>query len=178
MPRGMKRSLFILVLSACSMLPGKDGGSVRADDNGNVTMPDLRKMTREDAEAALRKAGITGSINLEENYTCDDPEVIEQRVCFTKPKAGDKMSPRIPVILYLRQKGTANYAMPDLKGKTEAEAREILANLKQIPQRLTVETMEVIMPDCEAKKVCRQDPKPGTMTDENDYKTLRLAPAE
>jgi beta-lactam-binding protein with PASTA domain len=144
---------------------------------GTFPMPDVTGMTRSEAEAALRAQGITGSISVEENYVCDDPNVKELRVCYTAPRAGQDTTATIPKVLYLRQKGTATYAMPDLRGKTADEARKVLVELGQIEQRLKIEEMNVLMDDCQPERVCRQDPKPNEMTKESDYKTLRIAPA-
>jgi beta-lactam-binding protein with PASTA domain len=144
---------------------------------GTFPMPDVTGLGRAEAEAALRAQGIRGSISVEENHTCDDPGVKAERVCYTAPAAGQVTTSTIPAVLYLRKKGTANYAMPDLRGKTVAEATQILRDLGQIEQRVRVEVLPVVLDGCQPDRVCRQDPEPGAMTRESDYKELRVAPS-
>jgi beta-lactam-binding protein with PASTA domain len=96
----------IATVAGCSAMAQKLTGSpVRRD--GNFAMPDVTGMSRTQAEAALRAQGITGSISVEENHLCDDPKVVAPNVCTTAPAAGQATTATIPVVLYLRQKGTA-----------------------------------------------------------------------
>jgi beta-lactam-binding protein with PASTA domain len=162
--------LLLASLTACSVIP--------MAGNDPLPMPDVTGKSRADAEAYLKAQGFTGSITVDETYTCDDPDVKELQICFTQPRAGQSTRKTLPVVLYPRQKGTATYPMPDLRGKTADEARAAIMKLGQIEQRLTIEDMDVLMEDCQPRRVCRQDPKPGTMTNEHEYKTLRIAPAE
>src|SRR5688572_3139555 len=174
--------VFVVPAAACSVIPSQRSPEA-ADraapmEDGVFPMPDVTGMTRADAEAHLRAKGVLGTISIDETYVCDEPNVKELNICFTQPRAGTPTRAKIPVVLYPRQKGTATYPMPELKGKTADEARAILMKLGQIEQRLDIEEMNVLMPDCEAHKVCRQDPKAGVMTNERERKTLRIAPAE
>jgi beta-lactam-binding protein with PASTA domain len=184
--------LFAASAAACSVMAGKGpggltvpkkagpeipiAGKVGAGRGGTFPMPDVTGMTRTEAEAALRAQGITGSITVDEEHRCDDPDVKATRVCYTAPRAGQSTTSTIPKVLYLRQKGTANYAMPDLRGKTVAEARQILRELGQVEQRVKIEQIEVLLDGCQPGRVCRQDPAPQAMTKESEYKELRIAP--
>ena len=151
--------------------------NVQARD-GVFPMPDVTGKTREEAEAYLRSQGITGTITVDDNYVCHDPKVTELRVCTTHPMAGKDTRATLPLTIHLRPKGTATYDMPDLRGKSAEEAKQILMKLGQIEQRLRIETMQVVLDGCQPNKVCKQDPAPGTRTEEHDYKRLDIAAAE
>lgn len=174
----------IILLVACGIVPGRGSSplasaeTAEGRDDNIIEMPDVTGKTQADAEKALRAAGITGTINVDDNYTCDNPDVTELHVCTTHPVAGAKTRKTLPLTLHLRPPGTANYKMPDVIGMTPDDAKAAIMKLKQIEQRLKIEEMDVLMPDCQPGRVCRQDPKAGTMTSERDYKTLRIAPAE
>lgn len=193
--RGVAMGFVWLAVAGCHVVTGGSAGSGSATTpaspgggeaaapegparSGNWPMPDLTGKTREEAEAALRADGMRGTVIVEDNYLCDDPNVTEQQVCFTKPAKGQPTSATLPIVLYLRMKGSATYDMPDFRGKTPEETRAALMKLGQIEQRLSFQEMDFINDGCQAGRVCEQDPAPGTRTKESDYKTFRVSPAK
>lgn len=135
--------------------------SVHYERSGNFAMPDVHGLTAEQAKDEIAKVGITGSVSLFENYTCDDPGVPETYVCITSPRAGATTSARIPVTLYMKTKATRSFTMPDVMGMTADEARTSLLGFGQQPERILIETLPGGGSDCRADRVCRQSPQAG-----------------
>jgi beta-lactam-binding protein with PASTA domain len=155
------RCLTILALTVAATSCATIAKGVHYERAGNFAMPDVHGLTPDEAKDELAKAGITGSVSLFENYTCDDPSVAETRVCVTAPRAGAATSARIPVTLYLKTKATPSFTMPDVMGKTADEARTALLALGQHPERILVETLPGGGSDCIADRICRQSPSAG-----------------
>ncbi len=145
---------------------------------GQFPMVDVTGKSKGDAEAAIRSYGITGSVSVVDNQTCDDPKVKEMHVCVTSPRAGNTTSTRIPVTLYLRPVETKWFVMPDVRGKTAEEAKRILIGLGQQPERFVIEEMRGWMDECQPSTVCRQSPEPGAKTFVTISKWLDIAPAK
>src|SRR5216683_524871 len=99
----MKRASLLLIIvvgSSCAVLTK----AASYDRSGYFPMPDVTGFTAEEARAMFAAAGITGSVDVKDNYVCDDPKVAEMRVCSTAPAAGKMTSARLPITLYLRPK--------------------------------------------------------------------------
>ena len=79
--------------------------------------------------------------------------------------------------LYLRPTETRTYVMPDLRGKTADEAKQILIGLGQQPERFVIEEMRGWLDECQPSRVCRQSPAPGQKTQVTISKWLDIAPA-
>jgi beta-lactam-binding protein with PASTA domain len=141
-------------------LPGDGSGSSGSSGSQKITMIDVSGKSPAEAEAALRAAGITGSMDVRDNYVCDVPGIEELHVCYTSPRAGQASSTTLPVTLYLRHKETRSFAMPDLRGKTVDEAKQILIGMGQPADRFIVEEARGAG-DCQPSRICRQSPEPG-----------------
>jgi beta-lactam-binding protein with PASTA domain len=140
---------------------GGSGGSSGNNRSVQMTMIDVTGMTPTEAEAALRAAGVRGSIDVKDNISCDNPKVEELHVCYTAPAAGQATSSTIPVTLNLRYKETKSFDMPDFVGKTVDEARRTLIAMGQSPERFIVEEMVGAPADCEPNRICKQSPEAG-----------------
>lgn len=166
-------ALFASISLSCAAMRQQ----VQPARQGSFPMIDVTGKTKSDAEAAIRSYGITGTISVVDNHVCDDPNVHEGLVCYTAPRSGTATSSRIPVTLYLRPTETRTYVMPDLRGKTVDEAKQILIGLGQQPERFVIEEMRGWLDECQPSRVCRQSPAPGQKTAVTIAKWLDIAPA-
>jgi serine/threonine-protein kinase len=84
-----------------------------------ITVPNVIGFDEDQAVAALKQAGHTGSINTREVDSLED----EGTVATVTPKAGQPVAPGDTITLGL---STGTIDLPDVTGRTEAEARTIL----------------------------------------------------
>jgi len=145
--------------------------------SAKITMIDVTGKSSADAEAAVRAAGITASVYVEDNRVCDVPGVEELHVCYTSPRAGQASSTTIPVTLYLRHKETKTFYMPDVRGKTVDEAKQILIGLGQEPNRFLIEEARGA-DGCQPARICRQSPEPGRQQWVSQAAWLWIGPAQ
>ena len=84
-----------------------------------VTVPNVVGLTEDQAKANLQNAGFTGSISTREVDSLDE----EGRVVSVTPDQAQQAAPSQAIVLGI---STGTLTMPDVQGKTEAEARAIL----------------------------------------------------
>jgi len=145
---------------------------------GRFPMPDVTGKAQAEAEAALRASGMAGSIYVADNLTCDNASVAELHVCTTAPRAGQETSGRSPLTLNLRPKEIRTYVMPDVRGKSIEEAKQILIALGQSPDKFIIEDVRGSVGDCLPSTICRQSPSPGTRQMVNLSAWFDVAPRE
>jgi beta-lactam-binding protein with PASTA domain len=166
-----------LAASACALVAESVQEKVHYERSGDFPMPDLAGKTAEQAKVALALLGMTGSIEVVDNYVCDDARVPEMHVCSTAPAAGHTTSARLPVTLRLRPKEVARFVMPDLVGKTGDEASRLLVAAGQEPRHIFIETLPGDPGDgCLENRVCRQSPEKGQETVVTGPKLVQLGP--
>lgn len=107
--------LFLIVLTACvGMTPLSSASSSSSsqsasgvDMTGQVTMPDVFKLPRDQATAALRHAGVQGEIHEEASLcgTVVNGRIVETgEVCEQQPAAGRQQGARLSVRFGFRRK--------------------------------------------------------------------------
>ena len=178
MNRSWWAGALVLVTSCAAISKQVSIGGQAPERQGSFSIVNIIGNTKEAATAALRASGVQGSIDVVDNYVCHDPSVAELRVCSTSPAVGATTSSRIPVTLYLRPKEAVSYVMPDVRGKTADEAKQILVKLGQPPDRFEVEEMHGWLDECEPSRVCRQHPDPGTTAYATMSRWLEIAPGQ
>jgi hypothetical protein len=127
-------TLFVLTAAlqtACILKGGAMGGATSTgpgpDASGNATMPDLFKMTREQAAQAVRDAGFPKELQLERGDcgSVERGQIVELgEVCMQRPLPGVTQSVRLAVAVTLqdqdpRRGGTGDHEwrlMPKLAG--------------------------------------------------------------
>ena len=134
--------LFLIPLTACvGMTPLSSSSSSSsaprasgADPNGQVTMPDVFKLPRDQATAALRRAGVQGEIHEEASLcgTVVNGRIVETgEVCEQQPAAGRQQGARLSVTVRFQTedprhgdagKPTEWRLMPNLVGLTFEQA--------------------------------------------------------
>jgi hypothetical protein len=150
---------------------------VSYERSGTFDMPDLRGLSVSEARDKLAAAGITGAVDVVDNYVCheDEAKVGVDAVCSTSPAAGQGRSARTPTTLYVRPRPTTG-PMPDVVGTSVAEAKRRLGAAGFA--RTEVEVLEPgrIPDDCRPHTVCVTSPPAGTSTSFNGTKYLRVPP--
>jgi serine/threonine-protein kinase len=86
-----------------------------------ITVPDVVGFDEDQAVAALKQAGFTGSINTREVDSLEE----EGTVASVSPEAGQQAAPDAPITLGL---SSGTIELPDVAGRSEAEARQILTD--------------------------------------------------
>jgi beta-lactam-binding protein with PASTA domain len=136
---------------------------VRPKRTGEFPMPELTNKTRAQAERELALAGITGSVDWQDEL-CTTP-VQPGHVCYTFPNAGSSTRADLPVTVVIAlpqdrggQGASAWIAMPDVTGKSPKEARAILEQKGLHDVEITTsDDDKCASPDV----VCDQDPWAG-----------------
>ena len=126
-----------------------------------VTIPTLTNFTQVDARATLEGFGFDEILTRTE----DNPSVLKDAVIGTEPAAGESVAPSTPITLIL---STGQVQLPDLTGKLEAEARQILVDLRLIPTITQEESDETV------GTVIKQSRTPGPVPQGADV-TLTIA---
>jgi hypothetical protein len=188
-----------LVLAACQFSSSTSGGGVHyggggGDDRASgagtshpVTVPNLFGLTRPEAEAALRAAGITGQLELNQNHgSCGsavDKHVVELgHVCQQAPAAGQQTSSTLFVSVMIQDEnpwrgelggGRTWYLLPDVVGLPLEQA---YAKLKGagFPSMEVFHVRYIERADCKPNLVCEMFPEALTRSDNSSDKTLTV----
>lgn len=150
---------------------GSGPGTNSAGTAGQITVPNLFGLPREQSIAALRRAGYQGDPT-EDSSLCGsvvDGRVMELgQVCYQFPPAGRVQGPRLPISIRVQREspwhGNAGKAtewrlMPTLVGMSVEQAR---ARLKQagFPREDLVRVLWVDESGCRPLTVCHTQPAP------------------
>lgn len=127
-----------------------------------VEVPSVRGMLRADAEDLLEAAGL----KITQVETAHDPDITSGRVTATDPVEGTIVAPGTEITLFVSD---GQVELPDLRGKQETEARQILVDLGLLPNSVIVET-----DDFAPGEVLTQDPLPGLVTQRSTV-TIQVA---
>jgi beta-lactam-binding protein with PASTA domain len=153
----MRRFVFALaLLPACAGL----AKVVHYERSGTFDMPDVTNMSVGKAKDKLATAGITGSVDIVDNYVCDREDVKVGDVCSTAPPPGAGRSARTPTTLYTKPAPTAA-PMIDVVGKTPEQAKQLLAAAGF--KRVEIEALggDDVDDGCQPQTVCRTSPPAG-----------------
>lgn len=104
-----------------------------------VTVPDLKNKTREEAEKLLKEAGLEGKAGTPSNS--DDIE--KDHIISQDPVAGEKAA-KGDTVTYIVSLGKGNVEVPDVRGYSESDARAELerAGLKVTTSTATSDSVE------------------------------------
>lgn len=127
-----------------------------------VEIPSVRGMLRADAEDVLEAAGL----KITQVETAHDPDITSGRVTATDPPEGTVVAPGTEITLYVSD---GQVELPDLRGKQESEARQILVDMGLLPNVVNVET-----DDFAPGEVLTQDPLPG-LVQQRSTVTIQVA---
>ena len=102
------------------------------------TVPDVTRMDYEDAESALRRAGLDARKSYHVKYLSriDSNVVLSQT-----PAAGSQVKPGRTVYLVVNRKEKPSFQMPDLYGRPEFDVSQTLARLDLLLDGLQLSTV-------------------------------------
>lgn len=133
-----------------------------------TTVPDVNGMTQSEAQAAIKKAKLTvGEIKSEHV-----PNKAEGEAVRTDPEADEEVAVNTPVTLYI---ATGLVDLPDLRGKSMDEAKDILSKLRLnviIGDKITGES------DYEVGQVGEQSPAGGLVKTDSTVTIREVATPE
>ncbi|WP_346620843.1 Stk1 family PASTA domain-containing Ser/Thr kinase [Blastococcus montanus] len=118
----------------------------------SITVPSLIGFTEQQAREALQRAGFTGSVDTEQVDSLED----EGSVASVEPAVGETVSPDGTVTLGL---STGTVDLPDVTGRTQAEAVAALTDAGFTEAQITVEEVDSAEP---AGTVIGTTPGPGS----------------
>jgi beta-lactam-binding protein with PASTA domain len=169
-----------VVLAGCVLAPsrvssvgsfGGGAGASPAGGAGQITVPSLFGLPKEQAIAALRRAGYQGDPS-EDSSQCGsvvDGRVMELgQVCYQHPPAGRTQGARLPISIRVQRgspwHGNAGRAnewrlMPALIGMSVEQAQARLQEVG-LARGAGVRVMWVDEPGCRPRTVCRTEPAP------------------
>jgi len=131
-----------------------------------ITVPDVSGQTASAATAALKQAGFTGNINTEQT----DSLVAKGRVVQSDPPKGSQAAPGDAITL---QVSTGTVPLPDVRGQTEAQARQTLVAAGFQAGQVNSTTVE--RDDVPQGKVAGTDPAAGTPVGAGGTINLQIA---
>ena len=117
-----------------------------------VSVPDLKNKTRDEAEKLLKEAGLEGRAGTPVNS--DDIE--KDHIVSQDPEAGAKIA-KGETVTYVVSLGKGNVEVPDVRGYSEGDARATLENAG-----LVVTTSNASSDSVEAGLVISQNPNQGS----------------
>ena len=185
--------LFLIPLTACAgMMSGSSPTSSAqrasgADSNGQVTMPDVFKLPRDQATATLRRAGVQGEIHEEASLcgTVVNGRIVETgEVCEQQPAAGRQQGARLSVTVRFQTedprhgnagKPTEWRLMPNLVGLTFEQALVAMRSAGYVED----DRLQEIWADdtsCKPSLVCRQYPEANARAGLQDGKAVYMGP--
>jgi len=131
----------------------------------SLAVPDVAGKTEQEAVDVLTGAGLKVAANRQDD---DNPAFPQGQVTKTDPPSGQAVAAGTEVTLFV---STGNVSMPDVMGKTTAEAKQILNDSKLQANTSTVESDQT--PDT----VVQQDVAPGTLVKQGRTVNLQIATA-
>jgi beta-lactam-binding protein with PASTA domain/tRNA A-37 threonylcarbamoyl transferase component Bud32 len=105
----------------------------------SITVPDVIGFDEDQAKAALEQAGFTGSINTREVDSLEE----EGTVATVTPDVGQQVAPDDTITLGL---STGTIDLPDVTGRTEAEARKMLTDAGFSDLQISTEQVDSAQP--------------------------------
>ena len=168
--KGKSKTPLIVTLVVIAVLALIGMGAYFALGSGgsaaNIVVPKVVGMTQEDAKSVLEQSNLeVGDVTLQNSETIAAGMVISH-----DPPAQSKVAEGTKVNLVVSS-GSGNITVPDLTGKTQDEAAQILESLKL---KLVVGEAKP-HPDIESGKVCGQSPVAGSKAAEGTEITINLS---
>ena len=143
--------------------PGAKVTITVATSSGTVEIPDVTQLSPEDARLALTKALFRITVQTEASQTVDQGKVVR-----TEPAGGQRVE-RGSAVVIIVSGGNATQ-VPDLRGKTQADAEQ---TLNALGLKIDVTTRAVVNPD-EVGTVITQTPSVGKEIDPGSTVAVRI----
>jgi eukaryotic-like serine/threonine-protein kinase len=133
-----------------------------------VAVPNVVNMTRGEAEAELKKAGLTMKV-LRSDY---DNKFPKDTIISTDPSPGPNRAREGSSVHVVVSLGGRTVEVPDLRGKTVAQARALLA---EVNLELDENPMRVQSTDVGEGKIVNQNPSAGTNISRDSRVSVRVS---
>ena len=143
--------------------PGAKVTITVATSSGTVEIPDVTQLSPEDARLALTKALFRITVQTEASQTVDQGKVIR-----TEPSSGERVDRGSAVVIIVSGGNAAQ--VPDLRGKTQADAEQ---TLNALGLKIDVTTRAVVNAD-EIGTVITQTPSAGKEIDPGGTVAVRI----
>jgi serine/threonine-protein kinase len=131
-----------------------------------VTVPNVEGLPEQEARDNLTNAGFTGSVSTREVDSLQE----EGRVVSVTPKQGSQAAPNTAIVLGI-SKGTVE--LPNVQGKTEADARAALLDAGFTEGQIVTQSVE--RDDAAQGTVVETSPGPGSAVGAGQEITLLVA---
>jgi len=131
-----------------------------------VTVPNVVGLREDEAKANLENAGFTGSVSTREVGSLQEAG----RVVSVTPDQGQQAPPNQAIVLSI---STGTLKLPDVQGKTEAEARSILTDAGFSESQIVSQSVE--RDDVAQGTVVESDPGANNAVGEGQEITLLVA---
>lgn len=164
-----------LALAGCSCSSTATSSSSSASSaSGAMTVPNVVSLHQQDAEKAIVAAGFeVGNVTREASDTVPSGNVISQD---PKALASAAANSKVNIVVSTGKADAKEVTVPDLKGKTQADAEKALADVKLVGVASNPEESTEVEPG----QVFKQSVAAGTKAKEGDKIafTVATAPAE
>lgn len=168
----------MLAMAGCSCsstTPASSGsGSSSVTASDKLTVPNVVSFTQADADKALAAAGFTiGTVSYEASDSVPQGSIVSQDPkALTSAAAGSKVN----LVVSSGKAAPADVKVPDLKGKTQADAEKALTDAKLVGVASNPEETSEVAPG----QVFKQSVAAGTTVKEGTRVafTVAVAPAE
>jgi beta-lactam-binding protein with PASTA domain/predicted Ser/Thr protein kinase len=130
-----------------------------------VTVPNVVGLDEERARDALRQAGFTGDVEIAEESSLRE----EGTVLSVSPDETEQVDPNETVTLTL---STGTIELPDVTGRTEAEARSTLTGAGFSDSQISTETVDSTEPE---GRVVGMNPGPASQASSGTRITLQVS---
>ena len=150
---------YVLENTPIKVVISKGNGEIKAAENGVATVPYILFAQQEDAKNDLSTAGLSYAILEEYSATAQSNTVARMTLENGDPvEPGDQLPEGTIIYLYI-SKGQEGFAMPDLSGLTEAEARQKVSELGLVVTGVNSGENSSV----ESGRVYQQSVAPGTI---------------
>jgi beta-lactam-binding protein with PASTA domain len=169
----------VLLLSSCkvatsgfsSRIGGSSGSSGRGGSSSSrtIVIPDLFRMTKADAETALKRAGFEGTIDWDDQLcgSVVEGQIIETgQVCRQHPPAGREQPSRLPITILVQPEDPRHgrvgqfgewHLMPNVVGMPLDKAKAAMRAAGFTEERTHIDARAE--PGCQPNRVCRTYPE-------------------
>lgn len=169
----MKKVLVVVVLLVVAyVVMDKFVMTAYTRQGQSVSVPDVEKMSYDDAQGVLRAAGLSGKKSYNVRYLRD---MDSNTVIMQRPSAGSEVKPGRTVYLVLNKREKPSFSVPDFYGRPLDEVRQILDRFDVTVRDVQIQS---VYDPAEDGKVLSQSVAPKTVVSSGSSISLIVGKAE
>lgn len=169
----MKKVLVVFVLLvAAYVVMDKFVMTAYTRQGQSVFVPDVEKMSYNDALGVLRAGGLSGKKSYNVRYIRD---VDSNTVIVQRPSAGSEVKPGRTIYLVLNKREKPSFSLPDFYGRSLDEVRQILDRFDVTVRDVQIQS---VYDPAEDGKVLSQSVAPKTVVSSGSSVSLIVGKAE